>query len=357
LLREAALERVRFIATRLSAARQKIIRGACGPGWRVTLCGHAARNAHAYKKPEIFTMFARLRSLVALAAATSLSMYSPVQAADSGAGTAYHVFQTPAQMARSGRVPHVPHRGAKGEMEYFGGSVFSNVNVVSVIWGPKVNSQTVADIGGFLSAIVNSTYVDQLSIYDTDLNGVNGHKGTDQTIARGTYFGQVQITPKHGGSSITDKQIHAELEYQIGKGVLPAQTLNTLYMIYFPPGVTIKLGKLVSCQQFGAYHEAVSSKVTATNIFYGVMPDCDAGFDYLTIASSHEFAEATTDNIPTPGSHPKYPQAWNTADGYEIGDLCEGTEATLTTATNTYDVQELYLNNIAGCGTANFQSP
>jgi hypothetical protein len=298
-------------------------------------------------------MFARLPSLVALAAATSLSMYSPVQAADLGAGDAYHIFPTPAQMARSGRVPD---RGVTGEMEYFGGSVFSNVNVVSVIWGTKVNSQTVADIGGFLSAVVNSTYVDQLSIYDTDLKGVH-HKGTDQTINRGTYFGQVQITPKHKGTTITDRQIRKELEYQIGKGVLPANNLNTLYMIYFPQDITITLDKLVSCQAFGAYHEAVSPKVTNSNIFYGVMPDCGGGFDYLTIVSSHEFAEATTDNIPTPGSHPKYPQAWNTSDGYEIGDLCEGTQATLTTKTNTYYVQELYLNNTGACGTANFTSP
>jgi hypothetical protein len=298
-------------------------------------------------------MFARLRSLAALAAATSLSMYSPVYAADLGA---YHLYQTPAQMAQSGRTAHVPSQGAKGEMEYFGGSVFSSVNVVSVIWGSNVNSQTVADIGGFLSAVVNSTYVDQLSIYDTDLKGVH-HKGTNQTIARGTYFGQVQITPKDKSLSLTNKQVQKELEYQIAQGVLPANNLNTLYMVYFPQDITIKLGKLVSCQAFGAYHEAVSSKVTKSNVFYGVMPDCGGGFEYLTIVSSHEFAEATTDNIPTPGSHPKYPQAWNTSDGYEIGDLCEGTQATLTTKANTYYVQELYLNTLAACGTANFTSP
>jgi len=167
----------------------------------------------------------------------------------------------------------------------------------------------------------------------------------------------VQITPKHKGLTLTDKQVQKELEYQIAKGVLPANNLNTLYMIYFPADVTITLGKLVSCQAFGAYHEAVSSKVTKSNVFYGVMPDCGGGFDYMTIVSSHEFAEATTDNIPTPGTHPKYPQAWNTSDGYEIGDLCEGTQATLTTNANTYYVQELYLNIIAACGTANFTSP
>jgi hypothetical protein len=299
-------------------------------------------------------MLASLRSLAAGTMAASLALATPVQAASYGDGVAYHIFQTPAQMARTGRAPI---QGSKGDMLYYGGTVFPKVKVVSVIWGPNVNSQTVADIGGFLKAIVNSTYVDQLKIYDTDLKAVNGRKGTNQKIKRGTYFGQVQITPEHKSHTLTDADIRKELAYQISKGVLPGNTLNTLYMTYFPADVTIKLDGLTSCDQFGAYHEAVSSRRTPTNIFYGVMPDCSAGFDFLTIVSSHEFAEATTDNIPTPGSNPKYPQAWNTSDGFEIGDLCEGTEATLTTKSDVYEVQELYLNNKQSCGTANFTSP
>jgi len=296
-------------------------------------------------------MLASFRTLAACTAALALTFATPLLAAPVGDGVAYHMLKTPAEIARTGRAP------SGGDMEYFGGSVFSQVKVVSVIWGPNVNSQTVADIGGFLTAVVNSTYVDQLSIYDTDLKGVNGHKGTDQTIARGTYIGQVQITPKDKSLKLTDKAIRKELAYQISQGVLPANDLNTLYMTYFPADITITLGKAVSCQSFGAYHEAVSSKVTPSNIFYGVMPDCGEDFNELTIVSSHEFAEATTDNIPTPGTNPKYPQAWNTSDGYEIGDLCEGTEATLTAGSETYYVQELYLNNIKECGTGNFHSP
>jgi hypothetical protein len=298
-------------------------------------------------------MLASLRTMAACTLAASLTLATPVQAASVGNDQAYHFFQTPAQMARIGRVPH---QGA-GEMEYFGGSVFSNVKVVAVIWGPNVNSQTVADIGGFLTAIVNSTYVDQLSIYDTDLKAVNGRKGTNQTISRGSFLGQVQIKPKHKSLTLTDREIRAELAYQISKGVLPGNDLNTLYMIYFPADITITLDGLTSCQSFGAYHEAVSAKMTTSNTFYGVMPDCGSGFAYLTIASSHEFAEATTDNIPTPGSNPKYPQAWNTSDGYEIGDLCEGTEATLTAGANSYEVQELFLNTTNTCGKGNFHSP
>jgi hypothetical protein len=303
-------------------------------------------------------MLATLRSLAAGTMAASLALATPVQAASPGDTVSYHLFQTPEQMARSGRMPNrAPSQGSKGDMLYFGGTVFSKMKVVSVIWGPNVNSQTVADIGDFLKAIVNSTYVDQLKVYDTDLKAQNGRKGTNQTIKRGTYFGQVQITPEHKSLTLTDADIRKELEYQISKGVLPANTLNTLYMTYFPEDITIKLGGSLSCQQFGAYHEAVSSKRTPMNVFYGVMPDCGGGFDYLTVVSSHEFAEATTDNIPTPGTNPKYPQAWNTSDGYEIGDLCEGTDASLTTKSTVYQVQELYLNNLKSCGTANFTSP
>ncbi len=294
-----------------------------------------------------------MRSLAATAA-LALSLSLPAYAGSYNDGHAYHIFPTPAERAKTGRIPHV---GATGEMEYFAGSVFSNVNVISVIWGPNVNPQFVSGMPGFFTAIVNSTFVDQLSIYDTNIEGVNGKQGTDQTIARGTYQTQIQITPHNKHTTLTDGQVRKELEYQIKQGVLPATNPNNLYMIYFPANITILLGSSRSCEAFGAYHEAVDSKPSASNIFYGVMPDCGYSFDEETIVSSHEFAEATTDNIPTPGSHPKYPQAWNTSDGYEIGDLCEGTQGTLTAGKSTYYVQEVYLNNIAGCGTGNFHSP
>ena len=299
------------------------------------------------------TSLRKLAALTVAAALTAMGPTGPGQAAPAGDG-AYHMLQTPEQMARTGRVPH---RGS-GEMEYFGGSVFSKVRVVSVLWGSGVNSQTVADAPGFLGALVNSTFVDQMSIYATDLTGVNGHQGTDQTISRGTFFGQVQIAPKNQALTLTDKAVRKEISYQIRAGKLPANDLNTLYMIYFPQDITIKLGKSASCVAFGAYHEAVSSTVTPDNIFYAVMPDCGGGFGYLTFASSHEFAEATTDNIPTPGSHPKYPQAWNTSDGYEIADLCESVApGILTGGANSYEVTQVYLNTTGACSTGSYTSP
>ena len=87
------------------------------------------------------------------------------------------------------------------------------------------------------------------------------------------------------------------------------------------------------------------------------MPDCGYSFDTTTIISSHELAEAVTDAFPTPGSHPKYPQAWNTSAGSEAGDLCEGTSGTLAAGKTSYQVQQIYSNKRAGCTVGNYTSP
>jgi hypothetical protein len=242
-------------------------------------------------------------------------------------------------------------------VEYFGGSVFSKVRVVAVIWGPNVNPTTVAGVPGFSQALVNSTYVDQMSQYDTFLTGVGGQPGTDQHITRGTFFGQVQITPKHTSLQLTDLDVQKELRQQIKAGVLPTHNVKTLYMVYFPANVTITLDNLTSCVDFGAYHFATNdTAMVKGNIFYTVEPDCHGTFSNITFAASHEFAEATTDNIPTPGSNPAFPQAWNTSDGFEIADLCGG-GGTLTAGSKSYTVTQYFLNSTGRCSTGNYTSP
>ncbi|MDE8343172.1 MAG: hypothetical protein POG24_05070 [Acidocella sp.] len=286
-------------------------------------------------------------TLAALAAITAVGMAAAHAAAPS---PAYHLYRTPSSV-----VP--PAAGQT--MEYFGGSVTSNVNVVAVMWGPNVPASTVQGIGGFFSALVNSTYVDQLAQYSTvGITGVNGAPGTNQTIGRGTYAGLVTITPSNTATTLSDGAVRKELVAQIKAGKLPKPTPNTLYMTYFPSNIVITLGGGRSCVSFGAYHEAVLGKPNARNVFYGVMPDCGGGFSTITNVTSHEFAEAISDNIPTPGSNPAYPQAWNTSTGYEIGDLCEAYSGTLSAATGkSYTVQEVFLNTTGACGTGNFTSP
>src|SRR6202000_438818 len=120
-------------------------------------------------------------------------------------------------------------------------------------------------------------------------------------------------------------------------------------VMFFPQDITItSYGK--SCIAFGAYHSASSTTVTPSNLFYAIVPDCGAGFSELTFSTSHEIAEAVSDAIPTPGSHPAYPQAWNTFDGYEIADLCESkSPVKLTHGAQGYDVARVFLNSTHKC--------
>jgi hypothetical protein len=299
-------------------------------------------------------MFASVRIMAACAAA---AVGFALAAAPAGAFTTsknYHIMPTQAYMAKLAKAGTPP---PTGPVNYYGGSVFTSSKVVSVMWGGSVNPTIVSTIPGFSGAIVNSTYVDQMSQYDTPKKGINGHKGTKQDIGRGTYLGQIVITPKNTSTSLEDSDVQKEIKYQIKKGVLPAADLNTLYMVYFPQNVSIDLDGLQSCVDFGAYHFAVNDvKLAKNNIFYAVEPDCGGSIANITFAASHEFAEATTDNVPTPGSVPDFPQAWNDASGFEIGDLCGGS-GQLTAGTTHWTVTQYFLNTTMKCSTGNYTSP
>jgi hypothetical protein len=113
----------------------------------------------------------------------------------------------------------------------------------------------------------------------------------------------------------------------------------------------------MSCQDFGAYHFATNdSRLSKKNLFYAVEPDCRSGISSIEFAASHEFAEATTDNVPTPGSNPDFPQAWNDASGFEIADLCNSS-GTLSAAGVNYTVTQYFLNSTGKCSVGNYTSP
>lgn len=83
---------------------------------------------------------------------------------------------------------------------------------------------------------------------------------------------------------------------------LPAPATETLYMLYFPKGVSIKLSsnKTVaqSCQAFGAYHHFTT--INGVKAAYAVVPRCKGHGDLdalgaATVSASHEIIEAATD--------------------------------------------------------------
>jgi hypothetical protein len=71
--------------------------------------------------------------------------------------------------------------------------------------------------------------------------------------------------------------------------------------------------------------------------FVAYFSDVNSG----TVVASHELAEMITD--------PEY-TAWTPDGGYtEIGDLCEGSDATITVGSNTWTIQEIYSDTDSAC--------
>lgn len=300
-------------------------------------------------------MFVSKRVLAASAAAATLALAVCASAQPVKVSGNYHIFPATSFKALA-KLPAPP----PSDMNYYGGPVFSAVKVMTVMWNSDVLQNTQDQMPLFTQALVSSTYVDQLGEYHTQhVTAINGHKNTHQFIGRGTYLGQVVLTPKNKGTVLMDSDVQKELKHQIKKGVLPPQDDNTLYMVYFPSNITIEIDGQASCVVFGAYHFATidTRRATPHNIFYSVEPECNSGFDFLTFAASHEFAEATSDNVPTPLVNPDYPQAWNDSTGMEIADKCS-TNGQLTSLAGSWQVAQYYLNSLHGCSTtATYTSP
>lgn len=237
-------------------------------------------------------------------------------------------------------------------MQYFGGNVIPNARVYLVYWGDpaQISTGVTAADGGmadFFLGVTNSDYLDWLNEYDSDIPAQAGshlgNPGTGQHIGRGNYGGSFTLTAIPDGN-VTDLQIQQALAASVASGALPPPDANALYGLFFPSSVQITLEGSTSCGSWLAYHN-FTTLTSAHPAYYMVLPDC--GSDTQTV--SHELVEAITDAVPTPGSSPDFPQAWNTSDGNEVGDLCVGSGATVTTALGIFSVQGIWDERTKGC--------
>jgi uncharacterized repeat protein (TIGR01451 family) len=268
----------------------------------------------------------------------------------------------------------------QGQVQYWGGPVISNVNVVEVLWGNFVDGPSTTGLDQFFTDITSSNYFGLLAEYSTvGLTGFGAGSppGSNQTIGPGVFGGKSTISPSlcPGGATnpactINDTQIQSELVSQVNAGHLPQPmqdlqgNFNTIYMIYFPPGVTIVAEPGVnSCapRGFCAYH---SNVLTGNKLPYGVLPDfspasgCGPGrgcgngtsFQNLTAATSHELSEAVTDvDVGTANAFAP-PLAWADQNtGAEIGDFCAHNNTQVIANGTTYTVQTEWSNMQQGC--------
>jgi len=107
---------------------------------------------------------------------------------------------------------------------------------------------------------------------------------------------------------------------------------ETLYMIYYPDGVTVSQGGGTSCNEFYGYHGDYALSST-TYVSYSVVARCPpfpttSAIDSIAAVASHELVEAVTD--PLVQDHPAYAEpdvdhvAWASLAGGELGDMCAG---------------------------------
>ena len=256
--------------------------------------------------------------------------------------------------------------GSSNNLVYYGGPVLSHVKVSIVYWGSDVDPQTVAGMGGFFKMVTSSSMLDWLNRYNTNIKAQDGREGTHQQIGRGSVTGEFTIQPHNTAAQMTNNQVAAELETQIGEGKLPTPDSDMIYMVYFPKGIILTLDDgSQSCQAWCADHEGFrSSKVGS--FAYAMMPDigsgtgCDIGCGYgdsplssLGVISSHELVEAITDPLCPPMGQPNaYPAGWVNPSQQEIGDLCAGEPYTkISSSSATYEVQQEWDNSTGACST------
>ncbi len=221
------------------------------------------------------------------------------------------------------------------KLTYRGGPLLTSVQVFTVFWGsawqqaPQLD--LVTQINEFFNFVLSSSLMDQLAEYSVP----------GKTIGHGNCIGTATITTPKLRHSVTDRSIQHMLQQEITtNAAFPHPTLNTLYFVFLPPGVSVSQGGSRSCQAFCGYHENISGQ-----IFYAAMPypgcaGCSGGLDTLdalTATSSHELCEAITDAIPG--------QGWYDDQNGEIGDICAWKNKKL----GQYTVQLEWSNQANNC--------
>ena len=259
-------------------------------------------------------------------------------------------------------------------LTYYGGPVISNVHVVEVLYGPgsydpQIAGTSTPTLGKFFTDLTNSGYISLLTQYSTDITSL---PGTNQSIGTGTFDGVFQITPSaaNSGTTIDDTQVQAELIAQVTAGNLPAPVLdaagdmNTVYLIFFPPGVTTTDAGTSSCVSGGycAYHGATTNTYNSMNLLYGIFPDMQPGsgcytgcgssptvFGNYTAVSSHELSEAITDPMAALAFTLASPVAWYDSVNGEIGDICNQQQGSYVANGTTYTIQYEFSNAANNC--------
>ncbi len=229
------------------------------------------------------------------------------------------------------------------------GSVLANPNFIPVFFAGD-DTTIESEVEDFLGKLGTSTY----------WSTVTSEYGVGPATA-GAAVILAQAAPTTLDASTLPAWINAQLAAT--PPTLPTPDANTMYVLHYPASTTITLsspsqGTNTSCVNFGGFHDT-GTLADNSPIAYAVIPRCAAlgtltGIDEITVAESHELAEAATDPSPTQtlAAYAQPDEAdlfWELGlGGGEVGDLCAQNPGAfyLDTALG-YTVQRIWSNRAA----------
>lgn len=207
-----------------------------------------------------------------------------------------------------------------------GGSVLTSPRVVTVTYDGDPKAGLLETFG---DTITSSRWWDTVRDGFCDLNG--------NCVGRGAGGGHVHLgTPpllKYADSTETSapSTIKDFVARHIEDGTFPPPDPNTVYAIYFPSSVSVTLDGAISCSQFSAFHNSTvvaargdsdaDAATSSMKVAYVIVPRCSSSDAALTVAASHELAEAATDPYVSARAYYMTAPVW-TRFGGENADLC-----------------------------------
>ena len=224
---------------------------------------------------------------------------------------------------------------------YAGGPIVRCPRFYTSFWGPAWSDsahQTLAgQLNQFHQDILRSNYMNVLTQY-----GVLKGAGTGAFI-QASYLPGVP-------STLTVPDYVAILQQCINIGAIPepqdaSTTISVDVLVIYLDENTIINGGGRQLNFPGApdigFHDHFTT--TAGHQFYYAFVAYFSDVNSNTIVASHELAEMITD--------PQY-DAWTPDSGFtEIGDLCEGSNDTITVGSDTWTVQQIYSDTNSACVT------
>jgi hypothetical protein len=149
-----------------------------------------------------------------------------------------------------------------------------------------------------------------------------------------------------------------------GDNGLPAAFDGAIYVLFYPPGVSVEDANGVACTSYSGYHGSVkldAAHATA-DVAYAVIPPCKSFYgetelETLTSSTTHELIEAATDpywatGVPAYETIDDAHAVWTFVyGGGEVSDMCNlPVDSNVTLPGTTFRVQRSWSNAAALAG-------